>query len=161
LLSLKNSSYKLTAAENGVVFDIDGNGILEQISWTDGESDEAFLVLDRNGNGLVDNGTELFGNYTPRADGSIAENGFQALADLDTAFARNGRIDTWDAAYTELRLWIDRNHNGISDPGELSGLAERGVVAIFTGYKATKKVDRYGSQFAFEGGAMGSVPHLF
>jgi len=114
---------RLTSAADGVAFDIDADGVAERVAWTSAESPVAFLVLDRNGNGTIDNGLELFGTATRKRDGTIAANGFDALLDLDGGLsASDGKIDTSDAIYPLLRLWVDRNHNGVSEPNELMTL---------------------------------------
>ena len=85
LISLRNNSrnYRLTSAVDGVPFDIDADGVLDQVAWTSTDSDVAFLVLDRNDNGVIDDGSELFGTATRKRDGSLAADGFDALLDLD------------------------------------------------------------------------------
>jgi hypothetical protein len=123
LIALKTntSNYELTSAAEGVEFDMFGTGLRRRMGWTAADSEVAFLVRDLNGNGVIDNGTELFGNGTKRADGSHFANGFEALAALDSN--GDGQIDARDPAFAELQLWVDRNHNGICDPGELISLA--------------------------------------
>ncbi len=119
LIDLQDNRYgdELTSASQGVWFDINATGNLIRTAWTKPESRVGFLVLDRNSNGVIDDGSELFGNSTRKSDGSLAANGFDALQDLD----RNGdqKIDSDDAVYSRLRMWVDSNHNGYSEVQEL------------------------------------------
>lgn len=132
----KRADITLTSVEDGVWFDIDGDGIIDHVAWTREGSDDGFLVFDRNGNGVIDDGHELFGTVTLRSDGTTAINGFNALLDIDGgAEHSNGRIDEDDPVYETLKMWIDRNHNGISEPDELVSLRGAGVRAILTGYR--------------------------
>ena len=141
-------------AVDGVSFDIDGDGKVERISWTKGASHNAWLVLDRNGNGVVDNGTELFGNYTVQQVPPFGEerNGFLALAEFDrTANGGNGDkvIDKRDAIFVALRLWQDANQNGISEASELNTLPRFGLTALELSYKDSRRSDEYGNQFRY------------
>jgi hypothetical protein len=105
---------------------------------------------------MIDDGSELFGNHTTLADGSIALNGYMALADLDEwSLGGNGdgRIDSGDAAFLELRVWSDRNHNAVSEAGELLTLPQARVTAIDLGYRRSNRTDRYGNELRFLGRA--------
>jgi hypothetical protein len=158
IIDTARDGYRLTSVEDGVAFDLDGDGTLEQMAWTRADSDDAFLALDRNGNGRIDDGTELFGNYTPAyvdRRHPRAPNGFEALRFLegpDFGVSRvDGRIDAHDEAFGRLLLWTDINHNGISEPEELRAAYAVGVRAIGTDYKEKRRVDRFGNEFRQKG----------
>jgi hypothetical protein len=140
--------FKLTSAEDGVLFDLTGDGIPEQVAWTEAGSDDAWLAMDRNGNGRIDNGGELFGNHTMAMAGVKALNGFEALKFLDQGIW--AQIDNSFASFGQLVLWNDANHNGISDPGELTPVADS-ISVIETDYKEKQKHDRYGNEFRQKG----------
>lgn len=125
LLDLGVGGYRLTSAIDGVRFDIRGDGLPRQVAWTAPHSETAFLVLDRNGNGRIDSGAELFGSATPLASGSPAVHGFEALTELDGN--ADGVLDRNDAVWASLLLWTDRDHDGASGPGELQPIARSGV----------------------------------
>ncbi|MEQ9726991.1 calcium-binding protein [Pseudomonas sp. WHRI 8822A] len=123
-------------------FDLDADGLSESTGWV--SSDDGLLVHDRDGNGRISNGTELFGNHSLLSNGETAQNGFQALAEYDN----NGDavVDAQDASYASLQVWRDLNGNGISEEGELQTLADAGVVSISTGYKNSGHVDAHGHE---------------
>ncbi|HZI17416.1 MAG TPA: hypothetical protein VEY09_02385 [Pyrinomonadaceae bacterium] len=151
IIDLAGNGFRLTNLAGGVLFDIDGAGRAGQIAWTAAGSDDAFLALDRDGDGLITRGAELFGNYSEQPL-SPERNGFAALAALDAN--GDGRISVLDPVYPLLRLWVDSNHDGVSQPSELHPLAVRGVSAVDTAYKLSARRDEHGNRFRFKGRAV-------
>jgi len=150
LISLADAHYPLSSHHEGVKFDLDLDGEPERTAWTLAKSDEAFLVLDRNGNGQIDDGTEVFGDRTPQLP-SDDPNGFRALEVFDDTFNGgngDGRIDAADAIYVSLKLWTDSNHDGRSAQEEMSGL-EGLVTAIDLDYQRSSHYDEHGHEFRY------------
>ncbi|KGD75293.1 hypothetical protein HA49_08695 [Tatumella morbirosei] len=134
-------------AEDPVYFDHDGNGYAQLSGWVG--KDDGLLVLDRNGNHIIDDGSELFGNNTLNSTGKKAANGFLALADYDSN--GDGMINSEDQIFTSLQVWQDRNGNGMTDEGELLSMEQAGIAAIQLNWRNSKLADEYGNEFRQQG----------
>jgi len=154
LVDIAGDGFNMTSAENGVQFDIDIDSFKQQISWTSAGSDDAWLALDLNNNGTIDDGKELFGNFTNQSNPPDGEalNGFLALGEYDkiaNGGNNDGVINSQDPVFTYLRLWRDANHNGISESSETHTLTELGIAEFDLDYKESKRTDEFGNQFKY------------
>ena len=150
LVDVDGSGFQLTSGEHGVLFDFFKVRKLK-IAWTAIGSTNAWLVMDRDGNGTIDNGQELFGNLTPQPF-SANPQGFIALSVYDEpAHGGNGDgiIIKRDSVFDMLSLWQDANHNGISESTELHSVESLGLTKISLDYRESKRRDRYGNEFKY------------
>lgn len=151
IIDVDGSGFELTNAEEGVWFDFFGTGSLIRIAWTGENSSNAFLALDRNSDGAINSGKELFGNVTEQPQ-SVLRNGFLALAEFDKAAQggnEDGVISSGDRVFESLRLWQDGNHNGVSEATELSQLSRFGISAIDLDFKESRRTDGFGNEFRY------------
>jgi hypothetical protein len=123
VLDLSGLGVQTVDAAHGISFDINATGQAQHIGWVGAGS--GLLVLDRNGNGRIDDGSELFGTATRLANGQLAENGFQALAQLDSN--HDGKLTAADAEFSHLKVWVG---SSAQSAGQLKSLADLGIVEL-------------------------------
>lgn len=140
----KGNRYELTDAENGVMFDGNGDGVKERVGWTAAGAPLAFLALDRNENGTIDSGAELLGNATIEG----AANGFIALTKL--VGRKQAAVTKADPLFAKLLLWTDSNHDGVSQPNELAPFSSL-YSEISLGYTGFSRRDGHGNLFKYRG----------
>lgn len=126
VLDLDNDGIETVSASGTILFDHDGDGVKSGTGWI--APDDGLVVMDRNGNGTIDNGSELFGADTVLSDGSKASSGFAALSDLDSN--EDGIFDASDTSFADVRIWRDLNQDGISQSGELFTFDQLGIASI-------------------------------
>ena len=136
VIDLGTPGIALTTIDDGVYFDLDKNGFAEKTAWIGTE--DGFLVLDRNGNGKIDDGGELFSDQVEMSDHSLSKSGFAALSELDEN--GDGVIDSKDSQFANLQVWVDANHDGNSE-NELHSLEELGITSISLNHIQTDTVD--------------------
>ncbi|MBK1674305.1 hypothetical protein CKO35_13535 [Ectothiorhodospira shaposhnikovii] len=157
ILDLDGSGINTVGFDSDIYFDHNGNGFAQLTGWVG--TNDGLLVLDRNGNGIIDNGAELFGNNTVLTNGMTAVNGFAALAEHDSN--GDGVVDADDTIWAELRVWRDLSQDGVTREGELITLDELGIVSINLDYANSSYVDEHGNahkqvgSFTWSNGAEG------
>lgn len=147
VVDLSGRGYKLTSATDGVLFDIGGQGKPVKVAWTQAGALNAFLAVDRNQDGEITSGTELFGDATPLRAGGRASNGFEALAEFDEN--GDGVVNVQDSGWNLLLLWIDSDHDGRSTADELLSIHASSVIALATDYHLIGRRDRFGNLYRF------------
>jgi hypothetical protein len=157
LFDLDDDGFALTNIATGVWFDLNADGRPDRTAWTTAGGGDAFLCRDRNGDGRIGDGRELFGNSTPLVDGRTALHGFVVLEEFDmsaTGGNDDGQLDARDRVWGSLLLWRDSNHDGISAPGELTAMPNAGVTSIDLHYVRLNYRDDYGNIFRFRSKAV-------
>ncbi|WP_152222312.1 calcium-binding protein [Pseudomonas sp. SCB32] len=125
-LDLDGDGLETVSANSGIIFDFDGDGLKTGTGWVG--KDDGLLVWDRNGDGGIDTGAELFGVDFVKSNGQKATNGFDALRDLDSN--GDGVFDANDAQFANVRVWQDLNQDGVSQADELKSLADHHITSI-------------------------------
>jgi hypothetical protein len=123
---LDGDGIETTGLDNRIVFDHNADGVRNGTGWVN--ADDGLLVLDKDGNGSIDSGRELFGVDTIKSNGQRAQNGFDALADWD--LNADGKIDALDEVFANLQIWRDLNQDGISQSEELLTLSDLNIASI-------------------------------
>ena len=172
LIDTRSVGFKLSKPSKGgngepktcAEFDLRGDGQMECWSWPEVGSGNGWLALDRNHNGRIDSGKELFGNYTEQPD-SKNKNGYDAL--MQFALIQNGGftnpdgtpnyiLDDRDLVWKRLVIWIPEDYSGVSKPYELHKLSEFGIHSISLIPALYKKTDQWGNTFKY--GAPLNIP---
>jgi len=155
VIDVAGDGIELTSTASGVMVAPGPDFARSEIAWTEPDSDDAWLVFDRNVDGTINDGTEMFGDRTPQPTPRNGDerNGFLALALFDDG---DSMIDKRDHIYEKLRLWQDRDHDGISDPSELHTLPELGVAAISVDYSESRYADANGNAFRYRAAVVGT-----
>lgn len=152
VIDIDGDGFDFVSASEGVIFDLNGDGLRQsRLSWTSANTDDAWLVLDRDQDGFIESGAEMFGNYTPQPD-VPDKHGFLALAEFDkieNGGNEDGKINRLDDVFGKLRLWQDKNHNGVSEASELHRLRSLGLAAIDLDYETSRRRDRHGNRFKY------------
>jgi len=126
VLDLNGDGIQTTSMQNGVSFDINNDGKADKTAWV--ARGDGLLVRDINGDGKINNGSELFGSSTVLGNGKTAADGYAAMKALDTN--NDGVLDANDAAFGQLGVWVDNNGNGVTDAGELKSLTDLGISSL-------------------------------
>lgn len=127
-----------------ILFDHDGDGVKSATGWI--APSDGLLVWDKNNNGAIDSGRELFGDATLKTDGQLATDGFDALADLDSN--NDGEVSSADTNFANLKIWQDLNQDGITQAGELTTLAAQNIASFNVAKTANSQTLNNGNQIA-------------
>ena len=120
-------------------FDMSSDGTCTTTDWPT----SPWLALDRDGDGVITSGAELFGSATKMSTGGYAQHGFAALAELDDN--RDGRIDAQDSSFAKLVLWSDLDDDRMGTAAELRRLADAQLVSIDLAFERQASCDGFGN----------------
>ncbi|NJA06612.1 hypothetical protein HC024_12900 [Methylococcaceae bacterium WWC4] len=137
VLDLNGDGISTLSRAAGVSFDIDADGSRETVGWVG--SGDGLLAIDTNRDGVINDGSELFGSATRLADGQTAADGYAALRALDSN--QDGWISADDNAFKELKVWTDNNADGLSQADELHSLTELGISRLGVNAETTSSLD--------------------
>jgi hypothetical protein len=126
VLDLNGSGIQTVGADAGYTFDMTADGLKEHVGWI--ADNNGFLARDINSDGIINDGGELFGNATNLASGAKAKDGFEALRDLDAN--NDDVINSKDQAFNDLKVWVDSNHDGVSQSGEVHSLQSLDIAQL-------------------------------
>ncbi len=159
VLAMPGTPYRFTCVDDGVWFDLTGDGVPERAAWTKAGDAVGFLALDRDRNGSIDSGRELFGTSTPLLGwpDDFALNGFDALGQYDSD--EDSWITPRDPVWADLWLWFDWDHDGVSGPTELVALAEAEVLALEVTERASPITDACGNELRLRARTVFATPH--
>ncbi|WP_137924497.1 calcium-binding protein [Cupriavidus sp. 2SB] len=155
IIDLDGDGVETVSSADGIYFDHDGDGFAESTGWVG--KDDGLLVMDRNGDGKIDSGAELFGQFTPGGDGN-APNGFDALRALDSN--HDGKFDAADVDFDKVLVWQDKNQDGNVQDGELMSLGAANVASISLDAIASNQVDGNQNQHGLLGSYTGTDGHI-
>lgn len=155
VVDLGNDGFQFSSPEDGALFALGGRFDMYWVGWPE-HADDAWLVLDRNENQRIDDATELFGTATPLASGTLARQGFEALAEFDAN--GDGVVNALDPKFSELRLWRDTNRDGVATPRELLALEAAGLTELATAFQVARARDQWGNRFTLRATARFSSP---
>jgi hypothetical protein len=126
VLDLNGDGISTLSVQNGTRFDLSANGSPVQTGWV--APSDGLLVLDRNQDGIINDGSELFGTSTTLQNGSKAIDGYQALSELDSN--QDGVINSLDNAFGKLKVWVDSNSDAKTGSGELKSLSDLSITQL-------------------------------
>lgn len=158
IIDMGQDGIHLGAAGIGIEYDFFGEGFMSSVQWVEQNGNDAFLALDHNGNGEIDNGSELFGRGLLLGSTQRASHGFVELRQYDLPFNGgnfDGVIDAQDGVWGELLLWTDLNADGLSTPDELMLLSDSDITQLPVDAKENARRDAGGNALRFWAWATG------
>ena len=138
MLDLNGDGVRTVSINQGTQFDLAASGQAQTVGWV--APQDGLLVRDLNMNGLIDDGRELFGSSTRLSSGSVAQDGYQALKDLDSN--ADNVLDAQDTAFASLQVWVDVNSDGVTEAGELKSLGDLQIKSLDLQAKASQRTDQ-------------------